>query len=431
MALKDSGFGEVLPGADVLVIDEAHQAPETAAGFFGSALTHRQLFELIADSKRELGLAGGGDAALLEQLDQLEQAVNTFERALPARRGRHAWGPAVEDDVRSRDAHAGLQASLEDVQAGLKLAAGRSEGLGHCEARARAACEVLDALGREDITQHVRWVERFARGFALRATPLSVAERIERARERLPATWIFTSATLSVAGDFAHYQQRMGLTATATRQFDSPFDYARQSRLLLPALPEPNDPAFRSQFIQLCQRLINASDGGAFVLCTSHAALREVADALDERIDQQVLVQGSAPKGMLLDAFRADGDAVLVGTHSFWEGVDVPGRALRLVIIDRLPFASPGDPVVQARSNALRSQGIDPFMQDQLPTAVMTLKQGAGRLIRGHGDRGLLALCDSRIQTRRYGRRFVDSLPPMPQVNDLTEAEVFLQELAA
>ena len=431
MALKDSGFGEVLPGADVLVIDEAHQAPETAAGFFGNTLTHRQILELIADSKRELGLAGGGDTALLEQLDQLDSAVHGFERSLPAQRGRHAWAAAIERDERGRSARDALQAALETVQAGLKQAAARSEGLGHCDSRARAACDVLEALGKEDITQHVRWVERFARGFALRATPLSVAERIERARERLPASWIFTSATLAVAGDFSHYQNRMGLTATATHQFDSPFDYQAQSRLLLPPLPEPNDPAFRAQFVNLCERLIDASDGGAFVLCTSHAALRAVAEALDERIEQQVLVQGRAPKNMLLDGFRADGDAVLVGTHSFWEGVDVPGRALRLVIIDRLPFASPGDPVVQARSNALRSQGIDPFMQDQLPQAVMTLKQGAGRLIRGRNDRGLLAVCDARVQTRRYGKRFVESLPPMPQLRDVALAETFLREIAS
>lgn len=431
MALKDSGFGEVLPGADVLVIDEAHQAPETAAGFFGSALTHRQLFELIADSKRELGLAGGGDAALLEHLDQLDVAVHALERSLPAQRGRHAWEASIESDSRSREARDGLQGALEAVQSALKPAASRSEGLAHCEARARVACDVLEALGREDVTEQVRWVERFARGFALRATPLSVAERIERARERLPGSWIFTSATLAVAKDFRHFQSRMGLAQTPTRQFDSPFDYPKQSRLLLPQLPEPNDPGFREQFVALCQRLIQASDGGAFVLCTSHAALRAVADALDERIDHQVLVQGRAPKGLLLDAFRADGDAVLVGTHSFWEGVDVPGRALRLVIIDRLPFASPGDPVVQARSNALRSQGMDPFMQDQLPLAVMTLKQGAGRLIRGHSDRGVLAICDARVQTRRYGRRFLDSLPPMPQLRDVTEAEQFLHEIAA
>ncbi|MBR9814034.1 ATP-dependent DNA helicase [bacterium] len=431
MALKDSGFGEVLPGADVLVIDEAHQAPETAAGFFGSALTHRQLFELIADSKRELGLAGGGDTALLEQLDQLDTAVHGLERALPAQRGRHAWEAAIEQDARSRDAREALQAALEDVQGGLKQAASRSEGLGHCEARARAACDVLEALGKEDVTQHVRWVERFARGFALRATPLSVADRIERARERLPASWIFTSATLAVAGDFSHYQNRMGLAATPTHNFESPFDYAAQSRLLLPNLPEPNDPQFRSQFVNLCERLIEASDGGAFVLCTSHAALRAVADVLDARIEQQVLIQGSAPKHLLLEAFRADGDAVLVGTHSFWEGVDVPGRALRLVIIDRLPFASPGDPVIQARSNALRSQGMDPFMHDQLPQAVMTLKQGAGRLIRGQNDCGLLAVCDARVQTRRYGKRFLDSLPPMSQIRDVDEAETFLRDISA
>lgn len=431
MALKDSGFGEVLPGADVLVIDEAHQAPETAAGFFGNMLTHRQLFELIADSKRELGLAGGGDTALLEQLDQLDTAVHALERTLPAQRGRHAWEVAIEQDERSRVARDDLQNALESMQAALKQAASRSEGLGHCETRARSACDMLEALGKEDITQHVRWVERFARGFALRSTPLSVADRIDRARERLPASWIFTSATLAVAGDFSHYQSRMGLAAVSTQQFDSPFDYPQQSRLLLPGLPEPNDGRFRPAFVALCERLIAASDGGAFVLCTSHAALREVAQALDERIDQQVLMQGSAPKAMLLEAFRADGDAVLVGTHSFWEGVDVPGRALRLVIIDRLPFVSPGDPVVQARSAALRAQGADPFMQDQLPQAVMTLKQGAGRLIRGHGDRGLLALCDARLQTRRYGRRFLDSLPPMPQISDIAEAEDFLRELSA
>ena len=430
IALKEGGFGEVLPGADVLVIDEAHQAPETAAMFFGQVVTHRQLLELVSDSRKELGDAGGGDAALLDQLDRLDRAVGGLERALPAQRGRLPWA-RVDDDHQARGALDSLQQCLADVHAGLKQAAPRSEGLSNCEGRARQLLERLEALGQEDLSTQVRWLERFSRGFALRTTPLSVAERIEAARERLPGSWIFTSATLSVAGDFRHFQHRLGLEACATEQFDSPFDYATQSRLLLPDLPDPNAEAFRPAFVNVCQRLIDASDGGAFVLCTSNAAVRAAADALDERIDQQVLVQGSAPKQLLLEAFRADGDAVLVGTHSFWEGVDVPGRALRLVIIDRLPFAAPSDPVLAARSQALRAQGLDPFMQDQLPQAVMSLKQGAGRLIRGTGDRGLLAICDNRVRTRRYGRRFLDSLPPMPQINDLEAAEAFLHTVAA
>lgn len=430
MALKEGGFGEVLPGADVLVVDEAHQAPETAAMFFGSAVTHRQMHELVADSRKELGEAGGGDPALLDQLEALDSAVHALERVLPAQRGRLPWA-RIEDDATAQGALDALQQCADQVHASLKGAAARSEGLANCAARARKLCDQLESMGREDLSTQVRWLERFARGFALRTTPLSVADRIEAARERLPGSWIFTSATLSVAGDFRHFQSRLGLEHCATEQFDSPFDYATQSRLLLPGLPDPNQEAFRPAFIALCQRLIDASDGGAFVLCTSTAALRAVAEALDTRVDHQVLMQGSAPKQLLLEAFRADGDAVLVGTHSFWEGVDVPGRALRLVIIDRLPFAAPSDPVLAARSAALRAQGLDPFMHDQLPQAVMTLKQGAGRLIRGTSDRGLLAICDDRVRTRRYGRRFLDSLPPMPQVSDVDEAEQFLQHMAS
>ncbi|MGH8446967.1 MAG: ATP-dependent DNA helicase, partial [Solimonas sp.] len=278
--------------------------------------------------------------------------------------------------------------------------------------------------------QEVRWVEAQLRGGSINATPIEVADDFQRMRETYPGTWLFTSATLAVGEDFSHFNRALGLDDAQTLRLDSPFDYAQQARLYLPSgLPEPNDPRYPLAVAAAAQPVIEAAGGGAFMLCTSHRALRQIAEQLRASFKLRVLVQGDDSRSALLDAFADDGNAVLVGTSSFWEGVDVKGSALRCVIIDRLPFAAPGDPVFEAKLDAIRRRGGSPFVDLQLPGAIVMLRQGAGRLIRDPKDRGLLMLCDPRLTSKAYGRRVLASLPRMPVLRELKAVQEFLATL--
>lgn len=430
LALKDTGFAELLPGADTVIVDEAHQVPEIAAGFFGFSVSTRQLHELVADAKRESRAAQAGGEDLAQALDQLSDDTDALTRRIPRQVGRLGWD-AVFDDAGARQALDAVSAALAAVQDALGEVAMHSEGLSALHQRAMQHAARLESLCAGETEAHVRWVDVLRSGFALQSTPLIVAERFRSSREREPSAWIFSSATLAVDGQFTHFARQIGAEQARTQALDSPFDFHKQARLLLPDMPNPNTPEFRQAVVELAQRLITASNGGAFLLCTSHAAVRHYADALDAVVDAQVLHQGQAPKAALLEAFRMDGNAVLVATQSFWEGVDVPGRALRLVMIDRLPFAAPGDPVLRARAEQLKAQGLDPFRDYQVPAAAVTLKQGAGRLIRGHADRGLLVICDPRLATAGYGRTLRAALPDMPVIKDVAEACDFLREAVA
>jgi ATP-dependent DNA helicase DinG len=279
----------------------------------------------------------------------------------------------------------------------------------------------------------VRWYETQGRGFRLHQTPLDVAQVFRQQVVRARAAWIFTSATLAVGERFDHFAGQLGLDEARTARWDSPFDYARQALWFVPrGMPQPTDPLYNARVLDLACELIGYSRGRTFLLFTSHRALRELAEGLaDHGIPYPVLVQGSAPRGELLGRFRDLGNAVLLGTSSFWEGVDVPGEALSCVIIDRLPFASPGDPVLAARIEALRSRGGNPFRDYQLPQAVIALKQGAGRLIRGAWDRGVLVVCDPRLLGRSYGHTFLASLPPMARSREIGDVRAFFAQGAA
>jgi ATP-dependent DNA helicase DinG len=295
--------------------------------------------------------------------------------------------------------------------------------------RAADVAERLAAL-RTDDEGRVSWVEPVGRGGSLNATPIRIDEDFTRLRETQAGAWVFTSATLATGDDFSHFSGQLGLDRARTVRLDSPFDFENQARLYLPkGLPDPNDPAYSARVAELALPIIEASGGGVFVLCTSHRALRDIASRLRERLKLPLMVQGEGARSELLDAFTRSGNAVLVGTTSFWEGVDVRGLALRVVIIDKLPFTAPGDPVFEARLLAIREAGGEPFMDYQLPQAIMTLRQGVGRLIRDPGDRGLLVLCDPRLRSRPYGRRVLESLPPMPEVGTLAEAKAWLERI--
>jgi ATP-dependent DNA helicase DinG len=265
----------------------------------------------------------------------------------------------------------------------------------------------------------VRWFERRGKGVMIHTTPLDISNLFSSFCEQLDAAWVFTSATLSVNGGFDHFVRQLGLRDADTLNLDSPFDYRNNALMWLPEdLPEPREASFVPELLARVRPVLKASKGRAFILFTSHRALRQAAELLAGTIEHPLFVQGDMPRSMLLEAFRKSGDGILLGSASFWGGVDVMGEALSLVIIDKLPFAPPNDPVMVARSNQLRQHGGNPFMDLFLPQAVITLKQGAGRLIRDVNDRGVLVICDRRLKTKGYGSVFLESLPPMQQTPD-------------
>jgi ATP-dependent DNA helicase DinG len=448
--LRDTGIAELLPTANTIIFDEAHQLPETATLFFGETLSTSQLLELARDTVVE-GLAHARDAvAWVDLAAPLERAARDVRLAFGTDNARmsvtqlgaqHPVFDALED----------VASALDALGAALASQAERAESLGACLRRLRELREHVDAWQRptpvsgpdaapgddavpEDpaAAEHVRWVEVFAQTVQMHRTPLSVAPIFARQRSGVPRAWIFTSATLSVKGDFAHYAAQMGLDARRSMTLQSPFDYSRQALLYVPRdLPQPSSPGFTDAVFAAALPAIEASGGRAFVLCTTLRAVERMARLLREHIEREgrpwpLLVQGEASRTELLDRFRAYGNAVLVGSQSFWEGVDVRGEALALVVIDKLPFAPPDDPVLAARLDALSRRGMSPFAAHQLPQAVITLKQGAGRLIRAESDRGVLMICDPRLTDKPYGRRIWQSLPPFTRTRDLSIVRAFL-----
>ena len=426
LALRETGFAELLPGVEAVIFDEAHQLPDIAAHFFGQSLSGRQLTELARDTEVEQAR----DAADFPELRQRAEALAAVEAVLRAALGtaeRRALWREVAEQPAVREAVGQVTEALHRLREALQEAAPRGKGLESCRRRAEDLIQRLAAAtGAECPADAVRWFETRGRGFTLSLTPLDIAPPFRARLEAQPGAWIFTSATLAVGESFEHFAARLGLQDYAALRLDSPFDFARNTLLYHPpGLPEPAAPQYTAALLEAALPVLRASRGRAFLLFTSYRALREAEAGLAGRLDYPLLVQGAAPKAALLREFRALGNAVLLGTASFWEGVDVRGEALSCVIIDRLPFASPGDPVVQARIESLRQRGADPFRSYQLPQAVIALKQGVGRLIRDVTDRGVLMLCDPRLLTKFYGRAFLDSLPPMPRTRRLERVQAF------
>lgn len=425
MALKEEGFGELLPGVDAVIVDEAHQIPDVASQFFSVSLGSRQLAGLARDAVQEHLREAGDMADLPAAATELEQAVAELRLALGTGNRRQPWA-AVADDRRVRAALDALGERLEALRAWLQAAAPRGRGLENCWQRAERLAGRLQLTAGQPPQEHVHWFETFTRSFAIHCTPLSVAPQFRARLDALDTTWIFTSATLAVGESFDHYVAALGLDRPRTVRLESPFDYAHHALLYLPPdMPDPRADAYTGAVVRIARQAVAASGGRAFLLFTSHRALQEAAAALDGDIEYPLLVQGQAPRAELLARFRRLGNAVLLGTGSFWEGVDVRGAALSLVLIDKLPFASPGDPVLQARIDALRAAGGNPFVDVQIPDAVIALKQGVGRLIRDVDDRGVLVLCDPRLLGKSYGRIFRASLPPMPVTQRLDEVRAF------
>ncbi|KAB2924524.1 MAG: ATP-dependent DNA helicase [Candidatus Contendobacter sp.] len=429
LALRETGFAELLPGVEAIVFDEAHQLPDIATHFFGRSLSGRQLTELARDTVVEQARDAADFPELRRRAEALAAVETVLREALGTVERRAPWREIAEQPA-VREAVGQLTEALDRLREALKEAAQRGKGLESCRRRAEDLMQRLAAVtGEERLPDTVRWFETRGRGFTLSLTPLDIASAFRTRMEARPGAWIFTSATLAVGENFEHFAGRLGLRDYAALRLDSPFDFARNTLLYHPpGLPEPISPQYTTALLDAALPVLQASRGRAFLLFTSYRALREAEERLAGRLEYPLLVQGAAPKAALLREFRALGNAVLLGTASFWEGVDVRGEALSCVIIDRLPFASPGDPVVQARIESLRQRGEDPFRSYQLPHAVITLKQGVGRLIRDVTDRGVLMLCDPRLLTKFYGRAFLDSLPPMPRTRNLERVRAFFAE---
>jgi ATP-dependent DNA helicase DinG len=428
LALKDEGFGDLLPGAEAVILDEAHQIPDIAAQFFGQTWSVRQAQILMRDILAELTAAGVRALEITEAVNAVNDHLEELRVALQRGPGRYEWSVLPDSFLEVlpelETALSGIAALLEGLGAGA--------GVANCARRGGALANGLAALGELSDDTGLRWVDANAGGLLLQYTPFEVAERLREYVESRPCAWIFTSATLAIGEDFSHFAVRIGLPEGRTLRIDSPFDYPTQARIFLPPhMPEPQNPAFAARFIDACAPLLEASGGRAFLLYTSYRALAEGVTALQERFPNPpfpVLVQGEAPREALLTRFRELGNAVLLATGSFWEGVDVKGEALCIVAIDKLPFASPDDPLLKARLEGIRRRGGNPFFEYQLPQAVLALKQGVGRLIRDFDDFGVIVIGDPRVKTKAYGRVFLDALPPSPVITHGEAGARFLAE---
>jgi ATP-dependent DNA helicase DinG len=427
LALKDEGFGDLLPGADAVILDEAHQVPDIAAQFFGQTWSVRQLQILMRDTVAEVAAAGARAPGISEAIAGVEQRLEDLRRELRLGTGRHEWSQLPEAFLERLPE---LETAIGDLAAQLD-GLGAGAGPANCSRRAAALAAGLAAFRELSDESGLRWVDAHHSGLSLQYTPFEIAERLRAYVEARPCAWVFTSATLAIAEDFSHFAARIGLPEARTLRIDSPFDYRTQARIYLPAnMPEPQHPSFASRFIEACAPLLEASGGRAFLLYTSYRGLADGVAALNARFPNPpfpVLVQGEAPREALLNRFRELGNAVLLATGSFWEGVDVKGDALSLVAIDKLPFASPEDPLLKARLEGIRRRGGNPFYEYQLPQAVLALKQGMGRLIRDFDDFGVIVLGDPRVKTKAYGRVFLESLPPSPVVSEASAGADFLR----
>lgn len=436
LVLKDTGVAELLPMANTVVFDEAHQLPDTATTFFGEFFSTSQIHELCRDTQVE-GLSQARDGAdWVDLVGKLDKASKDLRLTLPEGMTRQAVHQIAKQD-RFIAAVETLETALRELNEPLKAQAQRSELLETCRMRSAEMGAFIRkwlALAKgEEKTDDVLWVETFGLSLQLHLTPLSIAEVFSKQREGTPRAWIFTSATLAIKQDFTYFSSRMGLSEAESKTWPSPFNYGEHALLYVPkTMPLPQSPDYTDAVIEAAMPLIEAAGGGAFILCTTLRAVNRIAERLreifrDRGLAFPLFVQGESGKTDLLERFRRSGNGVLVGSQSFWEGVDVRGDALSVVVVDKLPFAPPDDPVLSARIKALEKDGGNGFMDFQLPEAIMSLKQGAGRLIRDERDKGVLMICDPRLISKSYGRRIWQSLPPFSRTRDEKEACDFLK----
>ncbi|MCT8560011.1 ATP-dependent DNA helicase [Glaesserella parasuis] len=428
MAVKETGFGELIPDAELIIFDEAHQLPDIASQYFGQSLTSRQLFDICKDSNIVYRTELKDLAQLGKASDHLQKVVQDF-RLLLGDGNKRGNLREILQDPKVVEGFAKLNENIDFLSEVVKKSLGRSETLDKIFERLAEVKAQLKRLGDTSVVGYCYWYEINGRSFGLHITPLTVADKFGEQMRANQVGWIFTSATLEVGGKFDHFCQRLGIENAEQMVLQSPFDYARQSLLCVPRyLPDTNKSHTLTELGQLLKPVIEANNGRCFLLCTSYFMMRGLADFLREQSSLSVLLQGETSKSRLLEKFIAEPNSVLVATQSFWEGIDVRGDALSLVIIDKLPFTAPDEPLLKARMEDCKLQGGDPFNDIQIPEAVITLKQGVGRLIRDVTDRGAVIICDSRLVMRQYGSTFLKSLPPSKRTRDLAKVLTFLKE---
>lgn len=431
LAMKEEGFVEFLPGADAIILDEAHQIPDLAVQFFGVALGSRELERLVEETRA--ATLPFGQAELQRRIDRLQSAVRVLRAEAPREEGRHDLSELF---VQLREPLDELRLAIADLANALQDFGEAAIDIEKLHLQLISVGERLSLLVSEDAWDGLRWLEVNPRSIRINLTPLDVSSTLNGLIDNDHQAWVFTSATLAVGEDFSHFTSRMGLGSVTGLTFPSPYAVARNGLAYLPAgLPQPSDFGYTDEVLETVTPLLDMTSGGVFVLFTSHRALniakkwfRSNKSVLAGR---KLLVQGSAPRDDLLRRFRREGNAVLLGTGSFWEGVDVRGQALTVVAIDKLPFGSPADPLMMARLEFIRRNGGNGFTEHQIPQAVLAMKQGAGRLLRDHSDYGVIVLCDPRITTKNYGRMFLQSIEPMPTTSSLSEVEKFLRDREA
>ncbi|MGB1884189.1 MAG: ATP-dependent DNA helicase [Gammaproteobacteria bacterium] len=429
MVLRETGFAELLPAAEAVVLDEAHKIPDIASSFFSRSVSAHQLTSLVRDGLQAAQLEAADMPDLGRSLRELDMTVAELRRAIDGFGSRPGWPTLREKPEVSRRV-SGLSESLEQVRAAMELAAQRGPALENCARRALELATTWSLFEVEAEREHVHWVDISPRNFSFYDTPISVAREFAQRRDASAAAWVMTSATIAVDKAFTHFCASLGIEGATEAVWDSPFDYENHALLYIPELDlEPGHPGYDAALCSACMPVLQASRGRAFILCTSYRAMHALADLLRDYGEFSVLVQGEAPRSDLLQRFSAGVSTVLVGTSSFWEGVDVRGQQLSVVVIDKLPFAVPDDPVTKARAEAIQQDGRNPFMEMQVPQAITALKQGAGRLIRDYADRGVLVIGDNRMLTRRYGKSFIRSLPPMLLTRDVGEVVRFLDDV--
>lgn len=424
--LKTDKLGELLPQVHAIILDEAHQLPEIASQYFGRNLSSRQFMELVRDIELEQLTDAKDSPELTQAAKQLEKAVKDLRLSFGDSGQRAPW-QRVATNSNIQQAIESVTQALTDTQPLLLAAAERGKGLENCYRRFTEIQAHFALLTQIQTSNVIHWYETFTHSFILHHTPLTIADEFQPHLQAENRSWIFTSATLAVHDNFSHFTEQMGLQEAETLCVASPFDYQQQALLYVPRyMPDPNHHSYTQAVVNAAIPLIEACRGRTFFLFTSHQAMKQAAQLLADKIQFPLLIQGQVTKDKLLKEFCRLGNAVLLGTNSFWEGVDVRGHLLSCVIIDRLPFGVPDDPVFLARVNALKQRGQEPFNDYQLPQAVIALKQGAGRLIRDIQDRGVLMVADPRLVNRDFGQTFLNSLPPMQRTREQDNAVAFL-----
>jgi ATP-dependent DNA helicase DinG len=427
--LKEEGFGELLPGVGAIVFDEAHQLPDIAANFHGERVGTRQLRDLVDDILREWPVFDLANQPLKKLSHTLDTIIDELLVSLPAYEERVGW-----EHIQANSAFINVWEQLLTVCSELLSCFTHANleeqaGLLRCKVRLEALHNLLNRFATGGL-QQIRWLERFKHHIVFHVTPFDIADAFSSLLERQSCAYIFTSATLTMADSFDCFTKPLGLSKAETLLLPSPFDFQKQALLYLPrSLPDPKEMRYYDALLGRALPVINACGGRCFFLFTSHRALKQVALLMANKLNYPLLIQGDEAKPILLARFREMGNAVLLGTATFWEGVDVKGEALSCVIIDKLPFASPVDPVTRGKMDYLKSRGLSGFDELSLPNAVLALKQGVGRLIRDETDRGVLMIADPRLTARDYAQRIFASLPMMRRTRDEQTVLTFIQEL--